>query len=42
MSSWISAYVRDNSHTNPTTSATATPRTSHLTLRERLRQPAVM
>ncbi|WP_268960321.1 hypothetical protein [Rhizobium rhizophilum] len=35
-------YKRLTTHTNPTTNATITSRTSHLTLRERLRQPAVM
>ncbi len=35
-------YIPHNTQTNPTTNATVTPRTSHLTLRDRLRQPAVM
>ena len=35
-------YVPHNTQTNPTTNATVTPRTSHLPLRGRLRQPAVM
>ncbi|TRT89198.1 MAG: hypothetical protein EWV63_04285 [Microcystis aeruginosa Ma_OC_H_19870700_S124] len=35
-------YLFQITHTNPTTNATVTPRTSHLTLRERLRQPAVI
>ncbi|AOG12357.1 hypothetical protein BSY240_504 [Agrobacterium sp. RAC06] len=29
-------------HNNPTINTTITPRTSHRTLRERLREPAVM
>jgi hypothetical protein len=35
-------YILHNTHPNPTTNATVTPRTSHLPLRGRLRQPAVM